>query len=165
MSEHDLHRRVKAKFGVLTISDTRNEETDRSGRIAKELIEKDGHEISAYRIIRNEKSEIQEILDEILEDGKIDTIITIGGTGISQRDLTVEAVSELLNKEIEGFGELFRTLSFREVGEAAMISRATAGIINRKIIFCLPGSKNAVKLALTKLILPGLGHIIKEANR
>lgn len=165
MSEHDLHRRVKAKFGVLTISDTRNEETDRSGRIAKELIEKDGHEISAYRIIRNEKSEIQEILDEVLEDGKIDTIITIGGTGISQRDLTVEAVSELFNKEIEGFGELFRTLSFREVGEAAMISRATAGIINRKIIFCLPGSKNAVKLALTKLILPGLGHIIKEANR
>lgn len=165
MSEHDLHRRVKAKFGVLTISDTRNEETDKSGKIAKELIEKDGHEISAYRIIRNEKSEIQEILDEILEDGKIDAIITIGGTGISQRDLTVEAVSELFNKEIEGFGELFRTLSFREVGEAAMISRATAGIINRKIIFCLPGSKNAVKLALTKLILPGLGHIIKEANR
>jgi molybdenum cofactor biosynthesis protein B len=165
MSEHDLHRRVKAKFGVLTISDTRNEETDKSGKIVKELIKKDGHEVSAYRIIRNDKSEIQESLDEILEDGKIDAIITIGGTGISQRDLTVEAVAELFNKEIEGFGELFRTLSFQEVGEAAMISRASAGIIHRKIIFCLPGSKNAVKLALTKLILPGLGHIIKEANR
>ena len=165
MSEHDLHRRVKAKFAILTVSDTRNEETDKSGNSAKELINEDGHEVFSYRIIGNDKTKIQENLDEIIQDNKIDVIITIGGTGISQRDLTVEAVSESLNKKIEGFGELFRTLSFQEIGEAAMISRATAGIINRKIVFCLPGSKNAVKLALSKLILPGLGHVIKEANR
>jgi molybdenum cofactor biosynthesis protein B len=165
MSEHDLHRRVKANFALLTVSDTRNEKTDKSGRIAKELISKDGHKVLAYRIIRNNMSLIQTSMKEILQDNRIDAIITIGGTGISRRDLTVEAVSELLSKKIEGFGELFRTLSYEEVGEAAMISRATAGTINRKIVFCLPGSKNAVKLALSELILPGLGHVIKEASR
>ncbi len=165
MSEHDIHQRVKANFAILTISDTRNEETDESGRIAKKLIDNDGHKVLAYKVIGNSKPLIQASIDEILQDHKIDTIVTIGGTGISQRDLTIEAVSELLNKRIEGFGELFRTLSYRSVGEAAMISRATAGTIKGKIVFCLPGSKNAVKLALIKLILPGLGHMIKEANR
>lgn len=165
MSEHDLHRHVRANFAVLTISDTRNEKTDESGKIAKELISKKGHQVLAYKIVRNDKSLIQTTVKEILQNPKINVIVTIGGTGISKRDLTVESISELLDKKIEGFGELFRNLSYREIGEAAMISRATAGTINGKLVFCLPGSKNAVGLALNKLILPGLGHIIKEANR
>jgi len=165
MSEHDLHRHVRAGFAVLTVSDTRNEKTDESGRIAEELISNKGHQVLAYKIIRNDKSLIQTTAKEILQNPEINVIVTIGGTGISKRDLTVEAVSELLDKKFEGFGELFRSLSYREIGEAAMISRATAGTINGKLVFCLPGSKNAVGLALNKLILPGLGHVIKEANR
>ena len=165
MSEHDLHRHVRAGFAVLTISDTRTEKTDESGKTAKELISKDGHQVLAHKIIGNDKSLIQTAIKEMLQDPRINAIVTIGGTGISKRDLTVEVASELLDKKIEGFGELFRSLSYQEIGEAAMISRATAGTINGKLVFCLPGSKNAVKLALNKLILPGLGHIIKEANR
>lgn len=165
MSEHDLHRRVQANFAVLTVSDTRNLETDQSGRIAKELISQNGHQVLAYKIIRNDKSQIQTTIREILQNPKVNALLTIGGTGISNRDLTVESISHLFNKEIEGFGELFRSLSYQQIGEAAMISRATAGTIDGKIVFCLPGSKNAVKLALNELILPGLGHILKEANR
>jgi molybdenum cofactor biosynthesis protein B len=160
-----LHRYVRAGFAVLMISDTRNEKTDESGKIAKELISKKGHQVLAYKIIGNDKSLIQTTAKEILQNPEINVIVTIGGTGISKRDLTVESMSELLDKKIEGFGELFRSLSYREIGEAAMISRATAGTTNGKLFFCLPGSKNAVGLALNKLILPGLGHVIKEANR
>lgn len=165
MSEHDLRPRVRANFTVFTVSDTRTKNTDESGRIAKELINKDGHQVLAYKIIRNDKSLIQTNINEMVQDPRINAIVTIGGTGISKRDLTVEVTSELLDKKIEGFGELFRNLSYQEIGEAAMITRATAGTIKGKLIFCLPGSKNAVKLALNRLILPGLGHIIKEANR
>jgi len=165
MSAHDLHRHVRANFAVLTVSDTRNEKTDESSKIAKELIGNKGHQVLTYKMIRNDKYMIQTTVKETTQNPKINAIVTIGGTGISKRDLTVEAISELLDKKIEGFGELFRNLSYREIGEAAIISRATAGTINGKIVFCLPGSKNAVGLALNKLILPGLGHVIKEANR
>ncbi len=165
MSEHDLHQYIKTNFAILIVSDTRNEKTDESGKIAKKLVSDYGHQVFAYKIIRNNKSLIQTTVNEMLQNPEINVIVTSGGTGISKRDVTVEAISELLDKKIEGFGELFRKLSYQEIGEAAMISRATAGAINGKIIFCLPGSKNAVKLAFSKLILPGLGHIIKEANR
>ncbi len=165
MSEHDLHQYIKTNFAILIVSDTRNEKTDESGKIAKKLVSDYGHQVFAYKIIRNNKSLIQTTVNEMLQNPKINVIVTSGGTGISKRDVTVEAISELLDKKIEGFGELFRKLSYQEIGEAAIISRATAGTINGKIIFCLPGSKNAVKLAFSKLILPGLGHIIKEANR
>ena len=165
MSEHNLRRHIKANFAVLTVSDTRNEKTDESGRIAKKLISSEGHEVLIQKVIMNDKSLIQTTVKRILQNSKVDAIVTIGGTGISKKDLTVEATSELFNKKIEGFGELFRNLSFQEIGEAAMISRAAAGTIDGKLVFCLPGSRNAVKLALVKLILPGLGHIINEANR
>ena len=165
MSEHDLHQYIKTNFAILIVSDTRNEKTDESGKIAKKLVSDYGHQVFAYKIIRNDKSLIQTTVNEMLQNPEINVIVTSGGTGISRRDVTVEAISELLDKKIEGFGELFRKLSYQEIGEAAMISRATAGTINGKIIFCLPGSKNAVKLAFSKLILPGLGHIIKEANK
>jgi len=165
MGEHDLHRRIRANFAILTISDTRNKKTDESGKIAKELISSKGHQVLDHRIIGNDKSLIQKTLKEVLQNPKTDVIVTIGGTGISKRDLTVESISELLDKRMEGFGELFRNLSYQEIGQAAIVTRATAGTINRKLVFCLPGSKNAIELALNKLILPGLGHIVKEASR
>lgn len=165
MSEHYLHQSVRAGFAVLTISDTRDERTDESGKAAKRFIKEKRHQVLTHKIVNNDKPLIQAVVKEMMQDPKIDVIITIGGTGISGRDLTVEAVSELMDKEIVGFGELFRNLSYQEIGETAMISRATAGTTSGKIVFCLPGSKNAVKLALDKLILPRLGHVIKEANR
>ena len=165
MSDHDLHQRVKANFAILIVSDTRDEKTDESGKIVKELILSEGHRVLAHKIIINNKALIQTTMKEIFQNPKINVIITSGGTGISKRDITVDAVSELLDKRIEGFGELFRKLSYEEIGEAAMISRAIAGAVNGKLVFSLPGSKNAVKLALSKLILPGIGHILWEANR
>lgn len=165
MSEHDLRQYVKAYFAVIIVSDTRDEKTDESGKIAKELITNVGHDVQAYRIITNNKALIQTTVREMLQNPKINVILTSGGTGISKRDMTVDAVSELLDKRVEGFGELFRKLSYEEIGEAAMISRAMAGTTDGKLVFCLPGSKNAVKLALSKLILPELGHLIKEASR
>ena len=165
MSDHDLHQRVKANFAILIVSDTRDEKTDESGKIVKELILSEGHQVLVHEIITNNKALIQTTMKEMFQNPKINVIITSGGTGISKRDITVDAVSELLDKRIEGFGELFRKLSYEEIGEAAMISRAIAGAVNGKLVFSLPGSKNAVKLALSKLILPGIGHILKEANR
>jgi molybdenum cofactor biosynthesis protein B len=165
VSEHDLRQFVEANFAVIIISDTRDEKTDESGKIAKELIIDAGHEVKAYKIIPNDKAQIRNTVRELLKNPELNVIVTSGGTGISKRDITIDTLTELFDKRIEGFGELFRKLSYEEVGEAAMISRATAGAVNGKLIFCLPGSKNAVRLALTRLILPGLGHMIKEANR
>ena len=165
MSEHDLRQFVKANFVVLIISDTRDEKTDESGKIAKKLIADYGHEVKAYQIIPNDKTQIRNTVKALLQNPSLNVIVTSGGTGISKRDMTTDTLSELFEKKIEGFGELFRKLSYEEIGEAAMISRTTAGAVNGKLVFCLPGSKNAVKLALTRLILPGLGHMIKEANR
>lgn len=165
MSEHDLHRYIKANFAILIVSDTRDEKTDESGRIAKKLVSDQGHQVVAHQILRNDKSVIEQRVREMIQNPEINVIITSGGTGISKRDVTVEATSQLFAKKIEGFGQIFRQLSYQEIGEAAMISRATAGTVKGNLIFCLPGSKNAVKLALSKLILPGLGHAIQEANR
>jgi molybdenum cofactor biosynthesis protein B len=165
VSEHNLRQFVRANFAVIIISDTRDEKTDESGKIAKELITNAGHEVKAYQIIANDKMQIRNTMKDLLKNPRVNVIVTSGGTGISKGDITTDTLIALFEKKIEGFGELFRKLSYEEIGEAAMISRATAGATSGKLVFCLPGSKNAVKLALTKLILPGLGHMIKEANR
>jgi molybdenum cofactor biosynthesis protein B len=165
VSEHDLRQFVRTNFAVIVISDTRDEKTDESGKIAKRLITDAGHQIKTYKIIPNDKAQIRNTMKELLKNPKVNVIVTSGGTGISKRDVTTDTLTELFDKKIEGFGELFRKLSYEEIGEAAIISRATAGATIGKLVFCLPGSKNAVKLALTKLVLPGLGHMIKEANR
>jgi len=165
VSEHELHRKVEANFAIIIISDTRDETTDESGKIAKQLLIDQGHTVSAFKIIQNNENLIRSTVKKMLQDPKINVVLTSGGTGIGKRDITVDTVSGLLDKRIEGFGELFRRLSYEEVGEAAMISRAIAGKVNGKLVFCLPGSKNAVKLALSKLILPSIGHILWEANR
>jgi len=148
---------------VLTISDTRALETDVSGRTIVELLENAHHVVAKRQILRDEPKDVhQAVLGQI---GGVDAVITTGGTGIASRDSTYEAVTSLLDKRLDGFGELFRVLSYQEIGSAAMLSRATAGIARGTAIFLLPGAENAVRLAMTKLILPELGHVIRELRK
>jgi len=162
---HLRKRRVQAAFSLLITSDTRDEAKDESGKVARALLIKENHKVVAYKIVRNDRQAILEAVKEFLKNDEIEVVITSGGTGISSRDVTIDTISPLLDKSLDGFGELFRSLSYGEVGEAAMISRATAGIIGKKVVFCIPGSIKAMKLALTRLILPGIGHILWEVNR
>jgi len=150
---------------VLTISDTRTEHNDTSGRAIGELLEGNGHRVSGRRIVRDDPAAIRETLLAELGNPATQIIITTGGTGITSRDSTYEVVSGLLDKRLEGFGELFRVVSYQEIGPAAMLSRACAGTADGKLILSLPGSENAVRLAMTKLILPELGHLVRELSR
>ncbi len=148
---------------VLTISDTRTEADDTSGRAIAQALEGAGHSIAARRILRDDPAPVSEAVRGATLSA--DVIITTGGTGISARDSTFEAISGLLEKRLDGFGELFRMLSYGEIGAAAMLTRACAGTIRRTAVFSLPGSENAVRLAMEKLILPELGHIVRELRR
>ncbi|ARJ50427.1 MogA/MoaB family molybdenum cofactor biosynthesis protein [Staphylococcus lutrae] len=155
------------RCAVLTISDTRTVETDKGGQCVQDLLKTIDCEIQPehYTIVKDEQKAITQQLEKWLTE-EIDVIVTTGGTGIAPRDVTIEAVVPLLDKEIEGFGELFRYLSFTEdVGTRALLSRAVAGTSNKKLIFCLPGSTGAVKLALNRLILPELTHLVYEMNK
>lgn len=155
------------KCAILTVSDTRDYETDRGGQLAQSLLSELNVSIASehYRIVKDEQDLIQKQLQEWLKED-IDVIITTGGTGIAQRDVTIEAVSALITKEIEGFGELFRYLSYTEdVGTRALLSRAIAGAVGNKLIFSIPGSTGAVKLALNKLIKPELNHLVNEITK
>ena len=150
---------------MLTISDTRTEATDTSGRAIADLLAAAGHVVTARRIVRDDPDEVTLQLVKELQGGHAQVIITTGGTGITSRDSTYEAVADLLEKRLDGFGELFRMLSFQEIGAAAMLTRACAGVARGKAIFVLPGSEAAVRLAMTRLILPELGHIVRELSR
>ena len=168
MHQHD-NKEVKKTIqcAVLTISDTRNKETDKGGQLVQKYLKELNIEVTEehYNIIKDDKADIQSQIDEWLASD-IDVIITTGGTGIAQRDITIEAVKPLLDKEIEGFGELFRYLSYTEdVGTKALLSRALAGTVMNKLIFTLPGSTGAVKLAMTKLIIPELHHMVYELHK
>lgn len=149
---------------VVTVSDTRTPETDTSGQLAQELLTKAGHQVCDYRLVRDEPDQITALLDE-LADGTCKVIIFNGGTGIAPRDTTYDALTSKLEKILPGFGELFRMLSYAEVGASAMLSRATAGLYKGKIVFSTPGSPNAVQVALEKLILPELQHLAWEIMR
>lgn len=146
------------RIGVVTISDTRGEDDDASGRRIREAAEAAGHTIVFYRIVKDEPAEIVALLRQPPE--RVDIVITNGGTGLAPRDTTFEAVSNLIEREIPGFGELFRMLSWEQIGAAAMLSRATAGTIGDRVVFCLPGSTKAVELALERLILPQARHLV-----
>ncbi len=150
---------------VLTVSDTRTPDTDSSGRALRELIEAGPHRVTGHHIVRDEPVEVARLIALAIADPDTDAIITTGGTGITSRDGTFEAVDRLLEKRLDGFGELFRMLSFAEIGPAAMLSRATAGVASGTAIFVLPGSENAVRLAMTRLILPELGHVVQQARK
>src|SRR5919112_2835214 len=162
----DEHRKTAVtgvRCAVLTISDTRKMDTDVSGRTIVELLEGAGHIVAKRQILRDEPKDVHEaVLGQV---GGVDAIITTGGTGITSRDSTYEAIAALLEKRIDGFGELFRFLSYQEIGSAAMLSRACAGVARGTAIFMLPGSEHAVRLAMTKLILPELGHVVRELRR
>jgi molybdenum cofactor biosynthesis protein B len=150
---------------VLTVSDTRTPESDSSGRAIRTLIEDAGHVVSGHDIEKDDPGRIVSRLRERLADPATHVIISTGGTGISARDGTFEAVTGMLEKRLDGFGELFRMISFEEIGAAAMLSRATAGTVGRKAIFALPGSEKAVRLAMTRLVIPELGHVIQQLSK
>ncbi len=144
--------------GVITVSDTRTEADDISGQRIFALLLKDGHSIESYRILKDEPDFIRQAIGELPE--MVEAVILNGGTGLARRDTTFEAVHALLDKEISGFGELFRMLSYDEIGAAAMLSRAVAGVVGHRVLFSVPGSTKAVELAMTKLILPQIGHLV-----
>lgn len=151
------------RCAVLTISDTRALETDVSGRTIVELLETAGHVVARRQILRDDPMDVHDAVVSHL--GGVEAIITTGGTGITARDSTYEAIAGLLEKRLDGFGELFRFLSYQEIGSAAMLTRAVAGVARGTAIFILPGSEHAVRLGMTNLILPELGHVVRELRR
>ena len=153
----------KVSCAVITVSDRRNKKTDKSGKLMIDLLTHSKHEVKEYRVIPDEKVIIQQTIKDIIRNKDIEAVIVTGGTGISQRDVTIEAIQPLFVKELPGFGELFRFLSYQlDIGSKSMLSRAIAGVANNRIIFITPGSTGAVKLAMNKLILPELGHVVME---
>jgi molybdenum cofactor biosynthesis protein B len=165
VAEHRAASPAHVACFVLTVSDSRTLANDTSGQAIAALLERAGHSVTARRAVKDEPVEVARILREEIARGTARVLITTGGTGISKRDSTFEAVTSLFDKRLDGFGELFRMLSFEAIGPAAMLSRATAGVASGCAIFMLPGSEDAVRLAMERLILPELGHIVRELTR
>jgi len=148
---------------IVTVSDTRTPETDTGGQLIKSLLEESGYRVVGYKIVKDDYEGIRELIHEAVGNPEVEAIILTGGTGISLRDTTYEAVSSLLDKQLPGFGEIFRYLSFTEdIGPAAILSRAIAGTSGNTAVFSIPGSKGAVKLAMERIIVPELGHVMRE---
>lgn len=152
-------------FALLTVSDTRTASDDASGALLRELVLGAGHSVHAAAIVRDDPHAVREQVLAWAQEPSCDVIVSTGGTGFAGRDHTVEAVAGLFDVTIHGFGELFRMLSFEAVGSAAMLSRATAGVVRGKPLFLLPGSPNAVALAMNRLVLPEIGHVVGELRR
>ena len=165
VQEHKSYAPASVRCFVLTVSDTRTEATDTGGAAIRELLESAGHVVTGAAIVRDDPEAVTVTVARQLADAATQVIVTTGGTGITSRDGTFEAIDRLLEKRLTGFGELFRMLSFEQIGPAAMMSRAVAGTVNGKAIFVLPGLPNAVRLAMTKLILPELGHVVQQLSR
>ncbi|HKH39920.1 MAG TPA: MogA/MoaB family molybdenum cofactor biosynthesis protein [Rubrobacter sp.] len=169
MSE-SVHRHREAapehvRVAVLTISDTRTRETDTGGDTAEQILREAGQVIVARQIVRDEVNGIRASLVDLLANAEVDAVITTGGTGISGRDTTYEVVDRMIEKKLDGFGEIFRMLSYEEIGAAAIMSRAVAGTVGTKFLASLPGSRNAVRLAVEKLLVPELAHIVFELRK
>lgn len=150
---------------IVTVSDTRTPESDVNRQSIEAHLSARGHQVGGYRLIKDEPEQVARALDELSADESIRMIIFNGGTGIAPRDTTYDVLSRLLEKTLPGFGELFRFLSYQEIGPAAMLSRATAGVYRRKFVISLPGSPHAVNLAMEKLILPEINHLAWEVIR
>ncbi|MGQ0810986.1 MAG: MogA/MoaB family molybdenum cofactor biosynthesis protein [Nitrospiraceae bacterium] len=150
---------------VITCSDSRTADTDTSGQLIMRLLKDQGHEVVAYHLIPDEPAQIKARITAGCANETVQAIIINGGTGISRRDSTFEAVDAMLEKRLDGFGEVFRYLTYQDIGSSAIMSRATAGIIKRRVLFSTPGSENAVRLAMEKLILPELGHLVRELTK
>jgi molybdenum cofactor biosynthesis protein B len=163
--EHKAHAPTSIGCVVITCSDTRTPETDTSGFRIMHMLKDAGHTVAAYHLVKDEPSKIKATIKTAVANKKVQAIIINGGTGISRRDSTFEAVDAMLEKRLNGFGEVFRYLTYQEIGSPAIMSRATAGIIKGCVLFSTPGSENAVRLAMEKLILPELGHLVKELTK
>ncbi len=153
------------RVAVLTISDTRTPETDTGGDVVEETMRGAGHEVVAREIVRDEATSIRTTLVDLLARSDVDAVVTTGGTGISGRDTTYEVVERMVEKRLDGFGELFRMLSYEEIGAAAILSRALAGAVGTKFVASLPGSRNAVRLGMEKLLVPEVAHIVFELRK
>jgi molybdenum cofactor biosynthesis protein B len=163
--EHKHHAPKSVKCAIITVSDSRDEDSDTSGKAMIELLESSGH-VPIYKgVVKDNPEDIKTVLNGVLKDSEIQAVIIDGGTGVAKRDITIEVLEPMLDKVLPGFGEMFRMLSYDEIGSAAIMSRATAGIIDGKIIFSIPGSLPACKLAVSKLIAPELGHLIWEVSK
>lgn len=163
--EHKAQAPARVGCMVITCSDTRTRDTDTSGQVIMRLLEKAGHQVAAYHLVKDEPAEITSLIQASAGNDAVQAVIVNGGTGISRRDSTFEAVDSLLEKRLDGFGELFRYLTYKDIGSPAIMTRATAGLYRGKIIFSTPGSEGAVRLAMEQLILPELGHIVREITK
>jgi molybdenum cofactor biosynthesis protein B len=165
---HAQHRAAapsSVRCHVVTVSDTRTEETDTGGRAVADLLRAAGHIVSGRTIVKDDPEAIRGTIERLLAMPDLQAIVTTGGTGISSRDSTYEVVTAMLQKRLDGFGELFRMLSYQEIGAAAVLSRACAGVAARHIVIALPGSEAGVRLGMEKLVIPELGHMVREASR
>jgi molybdenum cofactor biosynthesis protein B len=161
-AEHKAAGPKHVRCFVLTISDTRTEATDKSGLAIAELLTAAGHTLTGRAIVKDEPADVRRVVTEQLAHHDVDVVITTGGTGLTPRDSTYEAISSLIDKRLDGFGELFRMLSYHDIGPAAMLSRAVAGTARGKFVASLPGSEGAVRLAMTKLLIPELPHVVQQ---
>lgn len=167
MGYHE-HKKLDNKnigCAVLVTSDSRTEETDESGKLIKQRLADKGHQVVYYCILKNDTTMLKNKINELVKQDGVQVIITSGGTGLSHKDVTVDTIQQMLEKKLDGFGELFRQLTYQELGTASIMSRATAGVINGKIIICFPGSLGAALLAMDKIILSEIGHLVREATR
>lgn len=162
VAEHKEKGKKSLGCFVVTVSDTRDETTDQSGQLIKELLAEKGQRLAGYRIVKDEPTQIEALLLETIGRRDVDAVIVNGGTGIAPRDGTYEVVNRLLEKRLDGFGEIFRFLSYQDIGSAAIMSRAVAGSSKGKVLISLPGSKGAVDLAMRRLVLPELGHMVSQ---
>ena len=164
-SEHKAVAPPRVRVFVLTVSDTRTDDSDTSGLAICALLKDAGHQVAGKAIEKDEPRHVAELVRQQAVIGDVDAIITTGGTGLTSRDSTFEAIDALLTKRLPGFGELFRMLSYEEIGSAAMMSRACAGTIGQVVVISLPGSEAAVRLAMTKLVIPELAHLVQQATK
>jgi len=165
IEQHRMAAPRSVRCAVVTVSDTRTVETDTSGALIRERLERAGHAVVFYAIVPDEREEIGRLVDELVQRPDCDAVLLNGGTGIARRDVTYEAIAERLEKRLDGFGELFRWLSYREIGPAAMLSRALAGVYRGRVVIAMPGSTAAVRLAMDELVLPALPHLVFEARK
>ncbi len=166
-AHHEHKSQAPSTIGcmVITCSDTRTPETDVSGQRIMQMLKDAGHTVVRYIIVKDDPGQVQFRIAQGTANEAVQAIILTGGTGISRRDSTFEAVDEMLDKRLDGFGELFRYLTYQEIGSPAIMSRATAGVVEHRVLFSIPGSEHAARLAMEKLILPELGHLVQQLSR
>ena len=167
MGYHE-HKKLENKTigcAVLVTSDSRTEETDESGKLIKQRLLDRGHKVVYYTILKNDAPTLRNKITELIKQDEVQVVITSGGTGLSHKDVTIDTIQPMLEKKLDGFGELFRHLTYQELGTASIMSRAIAGVINGKVIICFPGSLGAATLAMDKIILSEIGHLVREATR